>query len=470
MKRFLLLLFVISGLHSVAQHVPRLIEDLGKHDFAKEPVHSLNGSWEIYYQRLLFPEDFKTPDPKREAILTKPSSWGDIRVNGKALENKGYATYRITLVHLPAEELVLDAYSMQTSYRIFINGKLSAEVGRPGKDLLSTVPMNRDVQVSLPLTDTVEIIVQAANFHHRKGGFVHPFEIGTRKAITKQRMTYYLLDVTETSALAIIGLFLLALFIFRRKDLSILYFALFCITLSFRPVIAVNYLLSTLVEQINWSLMLKTEYLAMLFPCLFMLLFIRKLFTAQFPKLLFTIFRNVLLTMIIIVAAFPPSVFSWLVLPILIIIPAGVTLFAITIIRAIVAQVEGARYAGFGLATLLLSLILKVTVYAGLIEQVQVLITLLDVGFIFMMSLILGSRFSLQFSKVERLQIKTELQHLEIQNQKIEVEKQKEKLEEKNKSIIDSINYAKRIQNSLLTSEKYIERKLKELRKNRKGS
>ena len=36
-------------------------------------------------------------------------------------------------------------------------------------------------------------------------------------------------------------------------------------------------------------------------------------------------------------------------------------------------------------------------------------------------------------------------------------------LDEKNKEVLDSIHYAKRIQTALLTSEKYIDRKLNQL-------
>jgi hypothetical protein len=42
---------------------------------------------------------------------------------------------------------------------------------------------------------------------------------------------------------------------------------------------------------------------------------------------------------------------------------------------------------------------------------------------------------------------------------------QKEQLQEKNKEIIDSIQYAKRIQNALITSELYIEKTIKRLNK-----
>lgn len=52
------------------------------------------------------------------------------------------------------------------------------------------------------------------------------------------------------------------------------------------------------------------------------------------------------------------------------------------------------------------------------------------------------------------------------QQQKLIIEKQKELVEEKQKEILDSIRYAKRIQDALLTSQTYIERNLKRLKNN----
>lgn len=59
----------------------------------------------------------------------------------------------------------------------------------------------------------------------------------------------------------------------------------------------------------------------------------------------------------------------------------------------------------------------------------------------------------------------TQKQKAIIERQKEMVEKQKELVEEKQKEILDSIRYAKRIQDALLTSQTYIERNLKRLRK-----
>jgi hypothetical protein len=454
--RIFVCLTLVAVMNSFAQVSGRGVLDLANWNAAEKNILTLNQDWELYWNKLLSPPDFSgkafTPD-----ALIVPSSWSDLQINGKKTGSQGFATYRLTVINIPAKDLMLDVYSVQTACRVFFNDSMVLEVGSPGKVKAETKPMSRDVQLHLPTNiKTLVLTVQVANFHHRKGGFVHPFELGLSSAIAKQRMMYYILDFVESSALAIMGLFLLALFIFRRKDLSVLYFALFCITLSFRPVISVNYLLSTLFPAMSWQLLLKMEYLAVLFPCLFMSLFIKKLFPQQLPGWIVKAFVVVFVFKIGLTLFFPPLIFSWLVVPLLFIIPLGVLIFAITIIRAMLAKVEGANYAGAGIIILLASLILKVLVYAAILPPVHVLITVLDIGFIFMMSMILGSRFSMQFSRAERLQKKTELQSIEIERKNFI-------LQEVNKNIIDSINYARRIQYSLLPPERYIERKLKEL-------
>jgi adenylate cyclase len=457
MERRLFFLFLLVCSFAVFRAQATL--DLKDWDTERKSIISLNTNWEFYWNKLLGPGDFRADRLLKPDLVLIPGSWNDTRLNGKPLGGTGCATYKLLLKNLPAKDLILDVYSTQTSCRIFINDSLYLETGKPGITKETTTPMNRDASVLLPAGEKeIQLIVQVANFHHRKGGFVHPFEIGLARAVAGQRLMYYILDVAESSALAIIGLFLFALYVFRRKDLSVLYFALFCITLSFRPVIAVNYFLATVFPDISWQLLLKMEYLAVLFPCLFMILFIKKLFPEQLPSWLSRTFSIILGLKIVITLFFPPSVFSWLIPPLLFVITAGVIVFALTIIRAILAKVEGAKLAGLGLITLLCSLLLKVLVYSAILPPVHVLITGMDIAFIFMMSLILGSRFSLQFAKVERLQQTTALQHNEIM-------RQKEAIEEKNKSIIDSINYAKKIQESLLPTEKYMEKVFGKMKK-----
>lgn len=458
------LMLMLAGCSIFSQSLnvgKKATQNITRCNAAENNIVLLDGEWELYAGKLLTPSDFKRNSTLIPDTLVKPGSWNDLKTMNSLRSGKGCATYRLLLTGVPRGDLMLDAYSVQTSCRVFVNDSLVLEVGKPGTTKETTEPMNRDVQVHLPPNvNEIQLTVQIANFHHRKGGFVHPFEVGQSNAILRHHTLFYLLDVTESSVLLILGFFLFALYIFRRKDLSILYFALFCISLSFRPVIAVNYFLATAFPGFNWNILLKLEYFGVLFPCLFMVLFIKKLFPKQLPDIFVTLFSCIFFVMIAITLIFPPSVFSWLIPPLLFIIPFGVLVLAITIIRAVRAKVEGANYAGLGIIVLLGSLILKVMVYASILPVIYVLITALDIAFIFMMSLILGARFSLQFTKVEQLQHKTELQRREIEHKK-------DAIEEQNKHITDSINYAKRIQTSMLPTEKYIEKKLNTLKKNK---
>jgi hypothetical protein len=52
-----------------------------------------------------------------------------------------------------------------------------------------------------------------------------------------------------------------------------------------------------------------------------------------------------------------------------------------------------------------------------------------------------------------------------MEMQKQLIEKQKKEVEEKQKEIIDSIRYARRIQRSLLPTDKYLDKQLNKLNK-----
>lgn len=71
------------------------------------------------------------------------------------------------------------------------------------------------------------------------------------------------------------------------------------------------------------------------------------------------------------------------------------------------------------------------------------------------------------YIKYRERQLKIEKVFLEnkVEERTAELKEEKLKVEEKQKEILDSIHYAKRIQRSLLTTEKYIEKSLKRLKK-----
>ncbi|MGZ3933168.1 MAG: hypothetical protein ACXVP0_18350, partial [Bacteroidia bacterium] len=87
-------------------------------------------------------------------------------------------------------------------------------------------------------------------------------------------------------------------------------------------------------------------------------------------------------------------------------------------------------------------------------QQQQLIIGVVSVGIILVLALTLVILRSLrQNQKKNRI----------ITEQKLLVEKQKELVEEKQREVLDSIHYARKIQQALITPEKYIDKSLQRL-------
>lgn len=68
---------------------------------------------------------------------------------------------------------------------------------------------------------------------------------------------------------------------------------------------------------------------------------------------------------------------------------------------------------------------------------------------------------------INKLDVLVKEKTKEVVEQKIEIERQHSELSTKNKEVLDSIHYAKRIQNSLMPTDKYIDKNLGQLKKNK---
>ncbi|HTL80221.1 MAG TPA: 7TM diverse intracellular signaling domain-containing protein [Bacteroidia bacterium] len=130
---------------------------------------------------------------------------------------------------------------------------------------------------------------------------------------------------------------------------------------------------------------------------------------------------------------------------------------------------RAARFFVIGNFFLFLGLLWNVLYYSGLIQfKGNILVFHPDnvtiVVFLFMSSFALGDKINLLKSeKVQAQEKALEVLEEKVTERTAEVVKQKEIIEEKNKDILASIQYAKRIQTSLLPTDKYVEKTIKRL-------
>jgi hypothetical protein len=181
--------------------------DLSHHNFVDDPVTSLRGEWEFYWNQLLTPEDFATGKYANASRIHVPQSWQ--RANS-AFSTLGYGTYRTTVI-LPDDSTDKSIYLpfVCSSAVIWINGKLAGKAGVVGKTAEEF--KGRLKTTVIPLTDHVrkfEIIIQVSNFTYFSGGLVASPQVAETTAL--------LSDISRAKGInnALIGC-LVAMFIYH---------------------------------------------------------------------------------------------------------------------------------------------------------------------------------------------------------------------------------------------------------------
>jgi len=266
-KLFILCLLLSSGLY--AFETPRATEgifDLRNSFSSGVDVFSLNGAWEFYWNNLLEPEDFLCPNPPKPDIFGKvPSYWTDYTINAKSLPQTGFATYRLKIL-LPdgfKKSLAFDVPVFDSSFKLFINGKSYGGNGIVGTTLQNSIAGYKPYLVVYePESDTLDIIIQASNFQHRRGGFWKQMKIGLAGQVELENSQYILTSHLSMGILMAFSLFFLFFFIFYRKDLMPLLFSVFLAGIFLRLISTGVYPIS-LLSGVSWDWIVRIEYLGM---------------------------------------------------------------------------------------------------------------------------------------------------------------------------------------------------------------
>ncbi|MFC4305211.1 ATP-binding protein [Cohnella boryungensis] len=245
----------------------------------------LKGEWAFYWEELLSPEDIQNRlarDGNRDRWISIPSSWLGYQLNGQQLNGTGFATFRLVIELSEQdrnERLALRMPTIFHAYKLWVNGELLEEVGVVGQDKGSVTPhLATKLVFFQPENDTVELVMQVANFHHHRGGITKSIELGGSDALTVRTNLRIAAEMFITASLLVIGVYHLLLFILRRKDRAPLYFGLFTLLFGIRSLLVGELLLTQLWPAIPWELQFKIEYLilcssgyiiTMYFDCIF---------------------------------------------------------------------------------------------------------------------------------------------------------------------------------------------------------
>ncbi|MCW7468612.1 adenylate/guanylate cyclase domain-containing protein [Leptospira kanakyensis] len=247
---------------------------------------STGGEWEFYWDEIYGESLFEKINNPNKTYVKVPSSWNSYRPEGEG--GDGFAVFRLTF-KVPDLKIryYLRVQPATSSYELYVNRQKIASSGKVGTDELKSVPKYQIQYVSFqPETEEQEILFVISNFHHARGGYRKPIEIGTKEVIQNQSLIYSAGEVFVFGAMLTMALYQLTVFFFRREEKSSLFFALFCLFTGLRLVVLDNFYIMYAFPDFSWHWMQVLDYTSAPLLVCFFLGYLKSLFPgrSEVPK------------------------------------------------------------------------------------------------------------------------------------------------------------------------------------------
>ncbi|MFK4437894.1 two-component system sensor histidine kinase ChiS [Paenibacillus sp. RC21] len=199
--------------------VKRGVLDLSNWDFHKQGWVNLDGEWEFYEDELLEPADFREGTRTEVSYLSVPGTWKGKSANG-GMNRTGYGTYRLKVLIKDTDEVLgLKIRSIRLSHRLFINGKLEGESGRPAVDIKEHQAGNTPYSAFFH-TDAkeIDIVIQVSNYVFVTGGIAGSIPFGLAEDVTKLNSIQIGTDIGIILILGMFGVYHLSFCLLGRRE------------------------------------------------------------------------------------------------------------------------------------------------------------------------------------------------------------------------------------------------------------
>lgn len=410
LKPVLLVLFILfqpgpkDYIHKAPQ-VEKGILDLRKENVSQFSV-PIKGELEFYWQQLISPTDIGNQSISEINYTDFPNIWNKQIVAGDTLSGKGYATYRLKVL-LPessrGKELGMSIQDMYTAYALYADGRLIARNGTVATNANDYEPYWLPQAVSFEAqSDTLDIVLQIANFIHSKGGAKENIILGDSYSIHENFSTDLAYDYILTGCLFMGGLFLFGLYFFGRNEPSMLFFSLFCIVYSYRIIGSTNYGLQNMFPGFSWSVTLHLEYIALYLSGYLFTRYTYHLYPQIASKLVMSIYSGISIVLVAITLISPPDFFTLFTEAYFIIIFIFIPYCIWIYVKAVGNNNYGATFALISLVALFLSFSFDMLDYFEVVERQKMTLFFGYTAFFFFQSLILSYRFAISYKKAIR--------------------------------------------------------------------
>ena len=289
------------------------ILDLRKIDNPDHFIIKLNGEWEFYWNKMLRPNDFKTATIKPDYYGKVPSYWTDYPPESVKTDKFGYATYRLTILFPKGfnKPLAIDLPVFDSSYDIYLDGKYYGSNGTPGKSSEETKPeYKRNFFRFNTESDSLKIIINVANYNHRRGGFWLPAKLGTFSEVQKQLANGWAAEWSVISLLLGFSLFFLFFFVISPKEKIMFFFSMTTIGLALRPLFTSHYLILNFFNM-DWVWIIRFEYLGLFVILIGWVWYVMNLYPSKFFRIIAWLITVVFSLAFIMTLFLPVKIFSY---------------------------------------------------------------------------------------------------------------------------------------------------------------
>ena len=407
--------------------------DLTDWDFNCDGNVKLNGEWEFYWNTFLMDSTSNIQNIAPTGYLFVPGLWNNKKINEISFPSHGYASYRLKIKLNTNEELAIKYLNAATSCEIFVDGVSLYRAGKPGKSIRDIHPGYKPAIIPFtPKGDTVEVVLQIANFHHKKAGQWEPLLLGNRNQISQYSDRLIFIELLSIGGLLMMSLFHLMIFLKHRYEKPLLYFGIFVFLITTKFIVSGQFTIY-LFHEFRWINLVKADYLSFYLAVLFFLLFLRSLYPKEIDRWMANTIIVLSLLFTASVLFLPFQYFSYGMLYFqLFTIFASLYAF-VSLVKAIKNKREGASYFLYGF------IMLFVCIVHDILNENEVIysISLVPVGlpiFLLFQALILATRIRKALLNNEKLTAELQQQNNEylqlnnrykIQNEHLKIAKEK---------------------------------------------
>ncbi len=412
MKYLILLIFIFLSCVQKIQTPPIVkkgILDARGWNFSNMGKMQLYGEWEFYYKQFIPFGNFENIAEQDKDFIQIPALWNTKEKNGEPLSNLSFATYRMKLIISdPSETYGLRIGDMYSAYELWVNGRLVANNGKPGKNYEEEIAEWHPVVSFLQLKEGEnEFVLYISNYAHRKGGTWAHFELGLEKEISNYKHWLIAFDSFLIGSLLIMAVYHFGLFTLRKVDITSLLLGLFCIVSAMRIGVTGERFLVPILPFKSFETQLKIEYLTFFASFLLFYEFLIVLFLDKQKGWIIYFSYFISIASILLVLFTKATIYSHTAVPFQIFILLNSGYITWIMFKAIRNKIEGARPALVGIYILFSTFIIEI-IYMNEIQIFAAVppIFIFPFGvflFLFFQSYLLSERFSKAFYSVERL-------------------------------------------------------------------